>query len=77
MASTRKSRAKNWVETEKILTGVMYYGDQCNWYMCSLAQDRKRTRFISLYLDVVKALVVGGAAHGLRRRLEDCAPSLQ
>jgi hypothetical protein len=54
VASTRKSRAENWIETEKILTDVLYHGGQRNRCMCSRARDRKRVRFISLDSYVVK-----------------------
>jgi hypothetical protein len=54
VASTRKSRAKNWVETEKILTKVLYHSRQRDQCMCSRQRDRKRVRFISLDSYVVK-----------------------
>jgi hypothetical protein len=41
VASTRKSRVENWIETEKILTDVLYHGGQRNRCMCSRAPDRK------------------------------------
>jgi hypothetical protein len=58
VASTRKIRAENWVEMEKILTDVLYHGGQRNRCMCSRARDRKRVRFISLDSYIVKARVV-------------------
>jgi hypothetical protein len=54
VASTRKSRAENWVETEKILTGVMYHAGQRHQCICSRPRDCKRVRFISLESYIIK-----------------------
>jgi hypothetical protein len=53
-AATRKSRAENWVETERILTETLYENGRRRQCMCARARDRKRVRFISLESYVVR-----------------------
>jgi hypothetical protein len=53
-AATSKSRAENWVETERFLTETLYENGRRRQCMCARAQDRKRVRFISLDWYVVR-----------------------
>jgi hypothetical protein len=58
VVSTRKSRAENWVEMEKILTDVLYHGGQRTRCLYRRARNTKRLRFISVDSSIVKARVV-------------------
>jgi hypothetical protein len=53
-AATRKSRAENWLETERILTETLYENGRRRQCMCARARDRKRMLFISLESYVVR-----------------------
>jgi hypothetical protein len=68
-AATRKSRAENWVETERILTETLYENGRRRQCMCGRARDRKRVRFISLESYVAREACAGLAGFSVQPRV--------